>query len=79
MINWELSKMFKSDHMNKWYMHKHKIRPRKWDAQNSLGFWDTNGSLNPTQTTKPGDSQQKKKKKKKKRKRERGIEQEPAE
>ena len=42
-----------------------KIRPRKWDAQNPLGFWDTNGSSNLGQTTRPCDSQKKKKKKKK--------------
>ena len=23
-----------------------RIHPRKWDAQNSLGFWGTNGSSN---------------------------------
>ena len=33
--------------------------PRKWDAQNSLGFWDTNGSPNLSQTTRFTDSQQK--------------------
>ena len=32
----------------------------KWDAQNSLGFWDTNGSPDQDQTTKPCDTQQKK-------------------
>ena len=32
----------------------------KWDAQTSLGFWDTNRSLNLGQTTWPGDNQQKK-------------------
>ena len=34
---------------------------RKWDAQNSLGFWDTNRLSNLGQTTKLRDSQQKKK------------------
>ena len=34
------------------------ICPRKWDAQNSLGFWNTNGSSNLDQTTRPRDSQQ---------------------
>ena len=34
------------------------IRPRKWDAQNLLGFWDKNGSSNLGQTTRPSDSQQ---------------------
>ena len=42
------------------------IRPNKWDAQNSLEFWDTNGSSNLDQTTRPSDSQKKKKKKEKK-------------
>ena len=40
--------------------------PRIRDAQNSLGFWDINGSTNLHQTTRLSDSQQKKKKKKKK-------------
>ena len=43
-----------------------RICPGKWDAQNSLGFWDPNRSPNPDQKTKPSDSQKKKKKKKKK-------------
>ena len=43
--------------------------PRKWDVLNPLGFWDTNGSSNIGQTTRPSDSQQKKKKKKEKEKR----------
>ena len=38
------------------------IRSRKWDAQNSLWYWDTNGSCNLGQTTSPSDSQKKKKK-----------------
>ena len=37
-----------------------RIRPREWDAITSLGFWDTNGSPNRGQTTRPSDSQQKK-------------------
>ena len=37
-----------------------RIPSRKGDAQNSLGFWDTNRSPNLGQTTKPSDSQQKK-------------------
>ena len=43
-----------------------RICPRKWNAQNSLGFWDTNGSPNLAQTTRPIDNQQQKKKKEKK-------------
>ena len=36
------------------------IHPGKWDAQNSLGFSDTNGSSSLGQTTRPSDCQQKK-------------------
>ena len=38
----------------------HAQRPGKLEAQTSLGFWDTNASLNLGQTTRPRDSQQKK-------------------
>ena len=38
-----------------------RISPRKWDVQNSLGFWDTNGSPNLGQKTRPSDSKKKKK------------------
>ena len=34
-----------------------RIRSRKWDAQNSLEFWDTNESPNIGQMTRPSDSQ----------------------
>ena len=37
----------------------------EWDAQTPLGFWDTNGSLNLDQTTRPYNDQQKKKEKRK--------------
>ena len=40
-----------------------RICPGEWDAQTSLGFWGTNGSLNLGQTTRHSDSQKKKKKK----------------
>ena len=40
-----------------------RIRPWKWDAQNSLGFWETNGSSNLSQTSRSSDNQQEKKKK----------------
>ena len=43
-----------------------RFRPRKWDAKNSLGFWDTNGLSYLGRTTRARDSQQKKKKKKEK-------------
>ena len=36
------------------------ICPGEWDTQNSLWFWDTNGSPNPGQKTRPSNSQQKK-------------------
>ena len=42
-----------------------RIRPIELDAENSLGFWDTNGSSNLGQTTRPLDNRQKKKKKEK--------------
>ena len=38
------------------------ICSRKWDAKNSLGFWDTNRSPNPAQTTRHCDDGQQKKK-----------------
>ena len=38
-----------------------RIRPEEWDAQSSLGFWDTNGWPNLGQTTRPRDSHQQKK------------------
>ena len=59
VFDWELCKKFRFDHMNQCYIHNF---PRKYDAQNSLGFWYTNGSPNFGQTTKPNDSKQKKKK-----------------
>ena len=37
-----------------------RICPREWNAQTSLEFWDTNGSPNISQKTRPSDSQQKK-------------------
>ena len=39
-----------------------RICPGKWDIQTPLGFWNTNGLLNLSQTTRPNNSQQKKKK-----------------
>ena len=38
-----------------------RIYPEEWDAQTSLGFWDTNRSPNFSQTTRPYNNQQKKK------------------
>ena len=37
-----------------------RICPGEWHAQNPLGFWDTNGSPNLCQTTRPYNNQQKK-------------------
>ena len=37
-----------------------RISPGEWDTQNPLGFWDTNGSPNLGQTTRPCNNQQKK-------------------
>ena len=35
-----------------------RICPGKWDAQTPLGFWDTNGSPNLGQMTRPINNQQ---------------------
>ena len=43
---------------------KLRIRHRKWDAQNSVGYWKTNGLSNLGYTTWPSDSQGNKKNKK---------------
>ena len=45
--------------MNKWYMHIPESA-RENEMQTSLGFWDTNGSPNLGQMTRPADNQQKK-------------------
>ena len=37
-----------------------RICPRKWDALNSLGFWDENGFPDPDQETRLRDNKQKK-------------------
>ena len=64
MIHWELCKKFKFDHTNKWYIHNPEfVRPGKWDAQNSMGFWGTNGSSNLSKTTRTSDRQKRRKKK----------------
>ena len=34
-----------------------RIHPGEWDAQNSPGFWDTNGWPNLDKMTTPSDSQ----------------------
>ena len=42
------------------------IHQGEWDSKNFQGFWDTNRSPNPGQTTRPRHCQQRKKKRKKK-------------
>ena len=54
-----MNKTIKEKKMNMVYAQP-KIRPEKCDSQNSLELWDTNGSSNLGQTTRPRDSQQKK-------------------
>ena len=62
-IHWELCKKFKFDHRNIGTTQaQHRIRPRKWNAQNSQRFGDTNGSSNLGQTSRLSDSKKKKKK-----------------
>ena len=39
--------------------------PRKWHTQTPMGLWQTNGSPNLGQKTRPYNNQEKKKKKKK--------------
>ena len=57
VINWEFCKKIKFDHTNKMYMHN--PESQRENAQTSPGFWDTNGSPNHDQTTRPSDSQEK--------------------
>ena len=57
VIYWESCKKSKFDNTNKWSMHG--IRPREWNEQTPQRFWDTNGSANLSQTTRPSDNQQK--------------------
>ena len=38
-----------------------RIRPRKWDESNSLGFWDTNRLFNPSQKNRLRINQKEKK------------------
>ena len=33
-----------------------RVCPREWDAKNSLGFWDTNGSPITSQKIRPRDN-----------------------
>ena len=36
-----------------------RISPEEWDVQTPLGFWDTNGSPNLGQTTRPWNNKKK--------------------
>ena len=45
--------------MNKWYMQNPASVHGEWDAQTSPGFWDTNGSPNLGQTTRPYNQEKK--------------------
>ena len=66
VIYWELCKKLKFNHTNKWYLHNLGSVPEN-ETHSSLGFWDTNKSLNLSQTARPSDRKKKKLKKKKKR------------
>ena len=57
VINWEICKKFKFEQM---IYAQPSICPGEWDAPTPMGFWDTNGSLNLSETTRPYDNQQKK-------------------
>ena len=45
VIHWELCKKFKFS-IRKMIYALPRMYPRKWDGQNSLRFWDINGSSN---------------------------------
>ena len=57
-IQWELCKKLKFGQKKQMVYTQARIRPGEWDAQNSLGFWDTNESPNLGQTTRPSNNQQ---------------------
>ena len=48
----------------------------KWNAKTPLGFWDTNGSPNLSQSTRPNYNQQRERKRERERARERERERE---
>ena len=60
-IHWESCKKLKFDHTNKWYMHNTQSVLEN-EMHKHLGFWDTNGSPNLGQTTRPNKNQPKEKK-----------------
>ena len=60
VIHKELCKKFKFDHTNNWHIYNSKSVLEN-ETQTALGFWDTNGSSNYGQTTRPSDSKKKKK------------------
>ena len=65
MINWEFCKKNKPKNKTEIWPYEQEvyaqpgIRPREWDVQNSLGFWDTNGSSNLDQMTRHSDGHKK--------------------
>ena len=59
IIHWELCQKLKFDHMNKWYMYNPESVLEN-ETQTPLGFWDTNGSPNLGQTTRPCNNKQQK-------------------
>ena len=51
VIHLEVSKKFNFEHTNKWYMYSPESVLENWDAQSSLGFWNTNRSPNLSRTS----------------------------
>ena len=58
VIHWELCKKGEVWPFEKWYVHN----PEPIIENEKMGFWDTNGSPNLGQTTRPSDSEKKRKK-----------------
>ena len=63
MIHWEMSKKFKVDYANKWYMHN--PAPVLENDTHKL-LWDFDIQMDPLISTRPFYNQQKKKKKERK-------------
>ena len=59
VIHREFCKKFKFSPTNTWYLDNLEKSPWKWDAQTTLGFWDTKGSHNHCQTTRYSDKKEK--------------------
>ena len=58
VIHWELCKRFKFDHTSKY---TNQNTSKKWDAWNSLRFWNTKRSPNPDPKTRSSNNLQGKK------------------